>query len=192
MGPCGGLPRGATPTVLTAGTQLTVQWEETIQHPGKYFISFSPANDAGFEANRLATIVDTQNGQIAGVSHKYTANIRVPNTPCDGCTLQLIQSMEENPLAPTFYYSCADIRIVASGALPTPSPPQPTPPLPRDNVNVSSQSTSTNQVSKVGGGCGTVAHQNNSSSLGLIFLLPLFVWAYLVTIVRRQRPARAL
>lgn len=192
-GPCGGLPRGTTPMTLTPGQALTVQWEETINHPGRYYISFSPANDAGFEMNRLATIVDTQDTPVAGVSHKYSATITVPTTPCENCTLQLIQSMEENPAAPTFYYSCADIRI-AGAATPTPAPTTPTPSssgTPSQDLN--SMTSSKAELTKVGGGCGTVTTKETQSPLnGLIFLLPVFIWGFLLTIVRRQKPVRVL
>lgn len=181
-GPCGGLARG-TPLTLTAGANLTVQWEETIQHPGRYYISFSPANDQGFENNRLATIIDTQDTPVTGPTHKYSTNIVVPNVPCETCTLQLIQSMEENPQAPTFYYSCADIRIVSAST----------------GGGNSSQGSSAaqNPTSKVGGGCGTVSQQaaspQNPTANGALFLvLPFLVGSTLNLIAHRQSPKTRL
>ncbi len=43
--PCGGLARGNTPKVFQAGSTITLQWEETINHPGRFEFYFSPAND---------------------------------------------------------------------------------------------------------------------------------------------------
>ena len=111
--PCGGLARTNKPTVLTPGQDLVVNWKETIQHPGKFIISFSAANDANFQV--LATIPDTQNS-TADLPHMYSSTVKIPTTPCSACTLQLIQSMEENPAQPTYYYSCADIQIAAPQA----------------------------------------------------------------------------
>lgn len=117
-GPCGGLPRVPTPKVFTAGSNITVEWEETINHPGRFEIYFSPANDTNFTL--LKTIIDSQNGGLNSTS------ITLPNEPCVSCTLQLIQVMTENPDSPSLYYSCADIQLIAE---PTKAPPltSPTP-----------------------------------------------------------------
>jgi hypothetical protein len=115
-GPCGMVPRTASPTLLTAGQQLTVQWDEVVDHPGYYRIAFSPAGDAGFDANVLVPqVLD-----VPGV-HAYETTITVPNTPCTDCTIQLIQYMTENN-PPSLYYSCGDIQIRAVGAPMTPNP----------------------------------------------------------------------
>lgn len=176
-GPCGNIPRTNNPRVLVAGSQLTVRWEETINHPGRYYISFSASGDQGFEQNRLATVVDTQDMPIGtGPNHQYSTVINIPDTPCTDCTLQLIQSMEENPLAPTLYYSCADIRIVALN--------------PNDNlVDYSSQSGSEIQPNKVGGGCGSIQSSGPGPTGGaspMTLAFPLIAYLVLLGIARRQ------
>ncbi|WP_455365333.1 SCE4755 family polysaccharide monooxygenase-like protein [Kaarinaea lacus] len=109
-GPCGDIPRSQNPTTLTAGQQITMEWEETIDHPGSYRIAFSPANDEGFDDNVLYDAIDTQDG--GNLPHRYSTTITLPNMVCETCSLQLIQTMtDRNP--PTMYYSCADIRLVA-------------------------------------------------------------------------------
>lgn len=109
-GPCGNIARSQNPTTLNAGQQITVEWEETIDHPGSYRIAFSPANDQGFDENVLYDAIDTQDG--GSLPHQYSASITLPNMTCEECTLQLIQVMtDRNP--PTLYYSCADIRLIA-------------------------------------------------------------------------------
>ena len=110
-GPCGGLPR-VTPKVLQMGSSVLVEWEETINHPGYFMISFSQAGDTNFQL--LATIQATQNDPIGAVTHKYSATVQLPAVTCDACTIQLIQVMTENPAAPTNYYSCGDIQLVAN------------------------------------------------------------------------------
>jgi hypothetical protein len=127
-GPCGGQPRGVTPTVVNAGQQVQVTWAETIKHPGYYIISISQANDQNFVAIPGFAMIPN-NAVPAPTTH--TRTVTIPNTPCTACTLQLIQVMTEtNP--PTNYYSCADIVIQTTGApTPTPSPtgtPGPMPP----------------------------------------------------------------
>jgi hypothetical protein len=107
-GPCGNVPRTNTPTQLTAGQVLNVQWQETINHPGYYVWDISLANDVDFQP--LVTIIDNQNG---GGMHNFAGTLTIPNQPCAACTLRLRQFMTENPAAPTLYFSCADISIAA-------------------------------------------------------------------------------
>lgn len=108
--PCGDAPRTATPAVFTPGATITVEWEETINHPGYFRIAFSPAGDQNFDSYILAdNIIDTQDD--ANTPHFYSRQITLPDQACTDCTLQLIQYMTENPAVPTLYYSCADIRL---------------------------------------------------------------------------------
>ena len=109
-GPCGSDPRSQNPPVFTPGQQITVEWEETINHPGYYRIAFSPADDLGFDGNVLYQVDDDQDG--SDVPHQYSASITLPDVECDNCSLQLIQYMTERD-PPSLYYSCADISLVA-------------------------------------------------------------------------------
>lgn len=131
VGPCGAA-RTNNPAVFRAGETVNLEWEATIYHRGYFRIAFSPANDQGFDDNVLLDNYSELQGQ-----RTYSAAVTLPNTPCDNCTLQLIQVMlDRNP--PTNYYSCADIQLVAdmqtdttppegatalaiTGALPTPT-----------------------------------------------------------------------
>lgn len=177
-GPCGGLAKSAVPTIVQGGQMLTVQWEETINHPGRFIFSLSPANDIGFESQVLATIVDNQNAGVA-LPHRYQAQIMMPNMNCPNCTLQMIQSMEENPAAPSYYYSCADINITTSSVPPTNPPPT-------GNVESIQNSTIPSQQFdrvKFGQGCGTVKSVNSADinliSLFVFFLtllMPILTW----------------
>ncbi|MEK6555618.1 MAG: SCE4755 family polysaccharide monooxygenase-like protein [Bdellovibrionota bacterium] len=115
-GPCGNLPASLNPPLLTGGQQLLVTWEETIEHPGRYEIYFSQANDSNFTL--LATIPDVQGGAMP---HQYSTTVTLPDVNCDNCTLQLIQVMTENPANPSLYYSCSDMKLIASS--PNPVPP---------------------------------------------------------------------
>lgn len=139
--PCGPNPR-VTPKVFAPGSTITVDWEETINHPGQYEFYFSAANDANFVL--LKTVVDTQDAGIVGTAyHQYSTTITFPaGVSCDNCTLQMIQLMtDRNP--PTRYFSCADVRLTATpnvppapAPMPTPAPtpsPTPTTPAPGDD-----------------------------------------------------------
>jgi hypothetical protein len=110
--PCGGIARTASDTVLTAGDLIDVSWVETIDHPGHYELAVSPADDQGF-VTLLGDIPDRSFAPGA-TERVYTMPLRVPSRPCDACTLQLIQFMSDHPPGSQYYYSCADIRIVAS------------------------------------------------------------------------------
>lgn len=115
-GPCGNLPRSSNPVELEAGATITVDIEATIYHQGVFRISFSPANDSGFEQNVLIDNVPDIQGQ-----GKRSLEITLPDTTCDACTLQLIQTMpDRNP--PSNYFSCTDIKLVSSAA-PAPNAP---------------------------------------------------------------------
>ena len=125
FGPCGGIARTATNKMLTSGAPVRVDWQETIQHPGRFEFYFSPANDQNFVL--IGTVVDDQNG-AGNLPHNFNAMITMPNVTCTNCTLQLIQVMTENPAAPTLYYSCADISLSATTTTPSPVPtPAPSP-----------------------------------------------------------------
>lgn len=113
-GPCGGVARTNNPAVFAPGETITVNWVETIDHQGHFIISFSAANDEGFEQNVLKggaeQLPDDQNG--TPLPHQFSTTITLPNVECEACTLQLIQYMERSM---TNYYSCADIKLVAGG-----------------------------------------------------------------------------
>ena len=124
VGPCGGLPRLAQSATLVAGETITIEWEETVQHPGHFEFYFSPSGDANFEL--LKMIPDDQDDPKT-IPHQYSTTLKVPSVPCEACTIQLIQVMTEVPTAPRPYFSCADIRIQAKPATPVDSTPTPTP-----------------------------------------------------------------
>jgi hypothetical protein len=132
--PCGGdgTPTNAVRTV-EAGSLLTVSWRETIFHPGHFRLAI--AADAGsfvtpaavVNANncvsgtidpnpRLPVLVDGLFPHSAAKPDgRYSTQVRVPATPCERCTLQLLQ-FRSSHAPPCFHYQCAIVRIVASDA----------------------------------------------------------------------------
>jgi hypothetical protein len=113
-GPCDTTPVAAPPTTTyTAGSTITVTFGETIDHPGYYRLAFSPGGDMGFDANVIADMIPDDVNANSPALKMRTQQITLPATPCEGCTLQLIQCMNEGG-ACSNYYSCANIRLVAA------------------------------------------------------------------------------
>jgi hypothetical protein len=122
VGPCGaGASVRGTPTVVAAGSVLRVRWNETIDHPGHFRISFDDSGDDAFvdpasamdtytnAAVLLDDIADKKGGE-------YEVEVKLPDVACDKCTLQLIQLMTDKaPYQPgtnDLYYQCADLTLV--------------------------------------------------------------------------------
>jgi hypothetical protein len=93
---------------------LEVDWVETIDHPGHFELAISPANDQGFVT--LLPDIPDEAFVFDETEHAYGIMLQVPSTPCDACTLQLIQFMSDHAPGSQYYYSCADIQIVGEGA----------------------------------------------------------------------------
>ncbi len=106
--PCGNVQRTPNPRRHRAGSEIELAWKETKDHPGRFDIYFSPANDASFVL--LKSVPDTQD-DVDTLPHLYSERIKLPEVTCEGCTIQLVQVMMENPQRPTFYYSCADLSL---------------------------------------------------------------------------------
>ena len=133
-GPCGGIIRTATFKAFAPGQAVRVDWEETVQHPGRFEFYFSQSGDSNF--SYLATVIDDQNDPIpaGGPNHVFTSTLTLPNVTCTDCTLQMVQVMTENSASPSYYYSCADIQLSPSNTAPPPLPlpvaaPNSTPPI---------------------------------------------------------------
>ncbi|NUP04889.1 MAG: hypothetical protein HOW73_02385 [Polyangiaceae bacterium] len=100
-------------TEYMAGETITVTWNETVNHTGEFRIAFvakppSEVTDADFGASAVKITVDDQ--QAGGL---VDAEITLPDTPCEECTIQVRQFMEgaQNP----YYYTCAAVRILDPG-----------------------------------------------------------------------------
>jgi hypothetical protein len=138
-GPCGcstdACPNGdvrnpSRVTVLEPGETITVTFNETVNHPGFYRISFDEDGQDAFEPPPLSRsaiqtgtptlpvllddIEDIEDGMR---SHMYEVEVTLPNVECENCTLQLIQVMVTDATWPEeeIYFTCADIALRASG-----------------------------------------------------------------------------
>jgi MYXO-CTERM domain-containing protein len=121
-GPCGNNgPRGE-PTQLEPGATIVVEWDETIDHPGHFRISFDDdgtdfVDPTGYDdyTTDPATLLE---GNIPDDgSSTFSQQVTLPYIECDNCTLQLIQVMTDKPpWGPDggldLYYRCADLVLV--------------------------------------------------------------------------------
>jgi hypothetical protein len=119
-GPCGatGSLRGAKVTAYTPGQVITVEWDETTDHPGHFRVSFDDdGNDSFVNPNNPGdNFPQTLADQIADkTGGHYTQQVTLPTTPCTNCTLQLMQIMTTVVPYNSFYYQCADITIGDDG-----------------------------------------------------------------------------
>jgi hypothetical protein len=138
------IPASAAVTTFHAGETITVQWQETIYHPGYFRISIAPteaaaATTAHFPDPPLTDLQDCHYDNAAvqtgphdnvladglymasgqeGAIRTLEQDVRLPDAPCDRCTLQVMQVMEGHPGASCFYFHCADLTILpaVSGA----------------------------------------------------------------------------
>ncbi|MDX2010609.1 MAG: SCE4755 family polysaccharide monooxygenase-like protein [Myxococcaceae bacterium] len=128
VGPCG---RGATDlrttrvTTFTAGDTIEVVWDETVNHPGYYRISFD-LDGQDFYMPRSFTDADGGlNVLVDNIpdaprpNQRYTMRVRLPDTPCTNCTLQVIQMMTDKPPygdGNDIYFQCADLVLLPRDA----------------------------------------------------------------------------
>lgn len=122
-GPCGLLngPKTTNVSVFKPGETITVTWDETINHPGHYRISFDADGDDDFvdpasftDVNSAPSVLLDDIADKSGGS--YSAQVTLPNVECESCTLQLIQVMTDKPPygdGNDIYYQCADIALRA-------------------------------------------------------------------------------
>jgi hypothetical protein len=114
-------------TTFEAGATITVTAEEYIDHAGRMRVAFDPdgADLADFNDNILHDEADPRDATITQSDPLvWEFQVTLPTEPCENCTLQVIQVMNNNTTTPVLdpapestYYSCADIRIVPAGTL---------------------------------------------------------------------------
>ena len=125
--PCGapGNPPGSGPVATyQAGETITVEFEEFVDHGGHFRIALDPTGTDAFTSptafddfyNSPEVLLDEIPDMAGGV---YSIEVTLPDTPCDPCTLQLIQVMQDGEFGPgtsDLYFQCSDIVIEGTGA----------------------------------------------------------------------------
>lgn len=134
--PCGVTNQQRTNRVTTfkPGETITVNWLETIDHPGWFRIAFQANGDtfslpppdpnsagnfptASQEGQTLADGSIILKDRIADGT--LTAQVTLPDIECSNCTLQFTQFMTNNapytiPQSNDVYFNCADIVLAAN------------------------------------------------------------------------------
>ena len=132
--PCGNegalRPTGAVTAYLT-GQTITIQFRETIYHPGHFRVAL--ATEDRSELPPMPTVTPDSRSDCGSIPimdppvFPVLADGLLPHTSplsgvqemevtlpdgvtCDHCTLQIVQWMRDHP-APCFYYHCADLSI---------------------------------------------------------------------------------
>ncbi len=175
VGPCGaaGSVRGANVAVLEPGSMIEVRWTEPINHPSHYRVSFDPDGQDFTVPNDFMDFTQTTNVLFDNIADRaggsYTQMIQLPATPCENCTLQLIQMMYDK--APygdgnDIYFQCADIALRAGGA---PAPDAGTGPGTGSDAGVDPADPDPDTIS---GGC---AAGGGKSSCIIVFICALGV-----------------
>ena len=121
QGPCGGGaddPRGSVVHSFQPGQTITVVWDEYVDHPGHFRISFDadgqddfvdPASFTDVSGGPSVLQDDIPDREGGG---EYSQSVTLPDVECDNCTLQVIQVMTDK--APygdgnDLYYQCVDL-----------------------------------------------------------------------------------
>jgi MYXO-CTERM domain-containing protein len=184
-GPCGrqnDTGRGDAVTTLPPGATITVTWDETINHPGHFRISFDAdgqddfVDPAGFDDFYTADSVLADNIEDTPLGGPSSFEITLPNIECSNCTLQVVQVMTDKPPygdGNDLYYQCADLILTADAPDAGPTPDAPGPDAPGPGIDDP-------------GGCGC---QSGPGSLPGSAVLLIMVLAAL-GLMRRRRAAR--
>jgi hypothetical protein len=180
------IPVSAAVTTFHAGETITVAWQETIYHPGYFRISLAqaePANatSANFPDPALTDPQDCHYDHAAvqtgphdnvladglymasnqeGSNRSLMQDVKLPNVPCDRCTLQVVQVMEGHPGASCFYFHCADIEILPADAGPA-------------VASGGTGASATSPTSHLGGGCSVAYAGARSSTTAACCLLAI-------------------
>ncbi|HEU4412199.1 MAG TPA: SCE4755 family polysaccharide monooxygenase-like protein [Polyangiaceae bacterium] len=127
-GPCGSddNTRSTNVTVLQPGQKIVVEWDETVEHPGHFRISFdedgaddfaTPASSEASCSNDKVLVDLIPDRVVSGSDGRYRQEITLPSVECETCTLQLIQVMTDKPPYTTdaasndLYFQCADLAL---------------------------------------------------------------------------------
>jgi hypothetical protein len=115
----------ARASTFAAGETITVVFYETIGHAGRYRVAFDPdgADMDDFNDHILLDVPDPSGSAGNAGGTRWEFEVTLPNTPCDNCTLQLVQMMDgdtvnpvPDPIGRSSYYQCADLVLTGDPA----------------------------------------------------------------------------
>lgn len=172
-GPCATYTTPMTTRLqYTAGQSININLVETINHPGRFIVQFSPSGPSGFwqSQNQLANVVDTQSGGARTISVKF------PNAPCETCMMRVLQQMDDQP--GEFYVHCYDIKLNAAPVIAAP---------PTETVT-KSESLSSAEQPKFGGGCGIISTKTKPNDPNYFLMLFSFLLIPILSYLYLRRP----
>lgn len=133
-------PVSGVVTDFHVGETIEVTWTDTVAHPGHFRIALAANRDdlknptivqdnscnydesmvpKTASGNVLADgiLFRSRVGFNAKEGTKFSYMVKLPDQPCDKCTLQVMQVMENDikALSNCYYFHCADIRILPTG-----------------------------------------------------------------------------
>lgn len=134
------IPVSTAVNTYHAGETVTVKWQETVYHPGYFRISIAKTTAANATNDDFPDppLTDTENchydesavqttphgnvladglymaSDVTGTNRSLSQDVKLPDEPCEHCTLQVVQVMKDHPAASCFYFHCADLKIVAA------------------------------------------------------------------------------
>ena len=136
------VPVSGAVTSFTAGQTISVQWQETVYHPGYFRIAIAKHQAAAADGGDFPDppLTDTENchfdhaalrtsphdnvladglfqaTEMSAQPRSFQQQVKLPDEPCDTCSLQVVQVMEGHPASSCFYFHCADIKIAPKKA----------------------------------------------------------------------------
>jgi MYXO-CTERM domain-containing protein len=186
----------ANVSTLPPVSPLHLVWDEYINHPGWFRISFQqdgdtfeipPASDgptgsgapSNYPTEDLTGMTDSGTGSLVIadriVDGTLSLDFNLPNVECDNCTLQLIQLMTDKPPYTTdtasndIYFACVDLVLTATAPDAAPAAPDAAPGQDAGNPAMGSS-----------GGCSA----SGGGPSGILTALAM------VGLLRRRRPRR--
>lgn len=131
-GPCGPggnddvtpVPTTGESTTVRAGDTLTVEWQTTVPHLGYFRIALAKDRadfvDPKFTdpvqcSYDMAAVPTGPHGNVLmdGIAFSATSqDVTIPDEPCEKCTLQVMQVMQDHGPPECIYYHCADLKIL--------------------------------------------------------------------------------
>ena len=193
----------ANVSTLPPGSPLHLVWDEYINHPGWFRVSFQqngdtfeipPASDgptgsgapSNYPTEDLTGMTDPGTGSLVIADRiadgTLSLDFNLPDVECDNCTLQLIQLMTDKPPYTTdtasndIYFACVDLVLSATAPDAAPAPPDAAPGTPDGGVGQDAG----NPAMGNGGGCCSVT----GGPSGILTALAM------VGLLRRRRPRR--
>lgn len=126
-GPCGrpGGQRTTNVSTFRPGETIMLVWNEFVDHPGHFRISFDDDGDDDFvDPASFTDMYTAPSVMLDGIADKnggdYTQAFTLPNVECDNCTLQVVQVMTDKPPygdGNDLYYQCIDLVLTGEPML---------------------------------------------------------------------------